>query len=56
MRTHWELKGNIVGTQWEPGKNEKKMLPLLPLLMKRLYMGLPKDYLGVKLGATKGPI
>jgi hypothetical protein len=26
MRTHWELKGNITGTCWEPGKNEKKIL------------------------------
>jgi hypothetical protein len=24
MRTHWELKGDIVGTNGEPGKNEKK--------------------------------
>jgi hypothetical protein len=28
MRTHWELKRNIMGTHWEPGKNEKKILPL----------------------------
>jgi hypothetical protein len=26
MRTHWELKGNIVRTHLEPGKNEKKIL------------------------------
>jgi hypothetical protein len=24
LKTHWELEGNIVGTHWEPGKNEKK--------------------------------
>jgi hypothetical protein len=34
MGTHWELKGNIVGTHWEPGKKEKKILPAPPLLPK----------------------
>jgi hypothetical protein len=29
MRTHWELKGDIVGTNEEPGKNEKIPSPLL---------------------------
>jgi len=31
--THWELgehKGNLVGTNWEPGINEKKILSPLP--------------------------
>jgi hypothetical protein len=27
MRTHWELKEIIVGTHWEPGKNEKNPSP-----------------------------
>jgi len=27
MRTHRELKGNIMRTHWEPGKNEKKSFP-----------------------------
>jgi hypothetical protein len=36
IKTHWELKGNIVGTHWEPGKNEKKKIPLpLPDKLKR---------------------
>jgi hypothetical protein len=30
MRIHWELKGNIVGTHWELGKNEKKIFPPSP--------------------------
>ncbi len=25
LGTHWELEWNIVGTHWEPGKNEKKI-------------------------------
>jgi len=25
-KSHWELKGNIVGSHWEPGKNGKKIL------------------------------
>jgi len=29
MGTHWELKGNIVGTNGEPQKNEKKSFPTL---------------------------
>jgi hypothetical protein len=28
MRIHWELEGKIVRTHWEPGNNEKKLLPL----------------------------
>jgi hypothetical protein len=27
MGTHWELKGNMMGKQWEIGKNEKKIPP-----------------------------
>jgi hypothetical protein len=27
MRTHGELKWNIMRTHWEPGKNEKKSFP-----------------------------
>jgi hypothetical protein len=27
MRTHWELRRNIVETHWELGKNEKKSPP-----------------------------
>jgi hypothetical protein len=30
--TRWEHEGNIVGTHWEPGKNEKKKNPSLPPL------------------------
>jgi hypothetical protein len=33
MGTHWELKGNIVGTDWEPGENDKKKI-LSPLPQK----------------------
>jgi hypothetical protein len=25
MGTHWKLKGNIVGTHWEPGKKAKHL-------------------------------
>jgi len=28
MRIHWELEGKIVRTNWEPGNNEKNLLPL----------------------------
>jgi hypothetical protein len=34
MGTHWELIGNIVGTQWEPRKNGEKKNPYLPLNLK----------------------
>jgi RNase P subunit RPR2 len=27
MRTHWELKRNIVGTNQDPGENEKNPFP-----------------------------
>jgi hypothetical protein len=30
MGTHWKLKGNIVGTHWEPEKNGKKKNPSPP--------------------------
>jgi hypothetical protein len=33
MKTHWELKGNIVRTHLDPGKNEKKSSP--PKLKKK---------------------
>jgi hypothetical protein len=36
MGAHWELKGNIVGRHWEPGKKEKRILPPpLPPKLKR---------------------
>jgi len=35
MRTHWGLKRNIVGTQWEPGKMKKKCFPSPPSKLKR---------------------
>jgi hypothetical protein len=27
LRTYWELKWNIMGTYWEPRKNEKNSFP-----------------------------
>jgi glutamine synthetase len=30
MGMHWELEVNIVGTHWERGKNERKILPTVP--------------------------
>jgi hypothetical protein len=30
MKTHQEVEGNIVGTHWEPRKNEKKSFSLSP--------------------------
>ncbi len=44
MRTHWELKGKIVGTHWEPGKNEKKKTTSPNLKVKKsntTCLGLP---------------
>jgi hypothetical protein len=36
MGTHWELKGDIMGTNGEPGKNEKKTFtPSLKLKKKK---------------------
>jgi hypothetical protein len=32
VRTWWEPIGNIMGTHWEPGKNEKNSFPLPPPL------------------------
>jgi len=35
MGNYWELKGNMVGTYWEPEKNGKKILLPHPTKLKR---------------------
>jgi hypothetical protein len=56
MGTHWELKGNIVRTHWEPGKYEKKKIlhtpfPKKPLKQKK--QGTLSACLGLPIGCMK---
>jgi hypothetical protein len=55
---HWELEGNIVGTHWEPGKNEKKSFfspppPPLNQHLKRKKQGTLSACLGFPIGCMK---
>jgi hypothetical protein len=45
---HWELEGNIVQTNWEAGKNEKKSPPTPPQNIK----GKKARHLGCMLGPS----
>jgi hypothetical protein len=53
--TQWELKGNIVRTLWEPGKNEKKKKKSFPHpnFKKKKIQGTLSACLGLPIGCMK---
>jgi hypothetical protein len=53
LGTHWELKGDIVGTNGEPGKNEKKTCAPSLKLKRKKKQATMSACLGSPLAACK---